>query len=86
MAELIDLDEFRDNWETKNGYIASAEVLNRAVDGAQQEIIALWQFITDNVIQDGDKFINDNIGTIDNKHVRSIQGLHNEVFYGGTWS
>jgi hypothetical protein len=86
MATLIPIADFQSNYEVKNGDVADAATLNLAVDTAQQEIIALWQFITDNSITDGDKFIDDNLSNINDKHVRSIQGLHNEVFNGGTWS
>jgi hypothetical protein len=86
MATLIPIADFQANYEVKNGYVADAATLNLAVDTAQQEIIALWQFITDNSITDGDKFIDDNPANINDKHVRSIQGLHNEIFNGGTWS
>ena len=86
MATLIPIDDFQQNYEVKNGQIADAATLNLAVDTAQQEIIALWRFVTDDTITDGDKFINDSIGFTSNKHVRSIEGLHNEVFNGGTWS
>ena len=86
MASLIPLSDFQLNYEVKNGYIADAATLNLAVDAAQQEIIALWQFVTDDNIIDGDKFVNDTIGFSSNKHVRSIAGLHNEIFDGGTWS
>ena len=86
MATLIPLTDFQANYEVKNGDIADAATLNLAVDTAQQEIIALWQFVTDDIINAGDKLINDDPAIVDDKHVRSIQGLHNEVFNGGTWS
>ena len=86
MASLIPLTDFQLNYEVKNGYIASASTLNLAVDAAQQEIIALWRFVANDFITDGDKMINDTIGFTSDIHVRSINGLHNEVFDGGTWS
>ena len=86
MATLIPITDFQQNYEVKNGSIGDSATLNLAVDAAQQEIIALWQFVTDDSISSGDKLINDDLGFSDNKHVRSIEGLHNETFYGGTWS
>jgi hypothetical protein len=86
MANLIPLTDFQLNYEVKNGYIADAATLNLAVDAVQQEMIALWQFVTEDVIASGDKLIDDTIGKTSNIHVRSINGLHNEVFRGGTWS
>ena len=86
MANLIPIADFQANYEVKNGDIGDAATLNLAVDTAQQEIISLWQFVTDDSITAGDKLINDDPTANDDKHVRSISGLHSEVFNGGTWS
>jgi hypothetical protein len=86
MATLIPITDFQQHYEVKNGFIGDSATLNLAVDAAQQEIIALWQFVTDDSISAGDKLINDDPNFSDDKHVRSIQGIHNETFYGGTWS
>ena len=86
--QLTNLLDFQTNYEVKNGQIADSVVLNKAVDLVKQEFNFLWEFISmgSSVIDDGDSFIDDNIGTISNNRVRSIQGLHNEIFNGGTWS
>ena len=85
---IIDIPDFQGNYEVQNGQIADAVTLNKAVDAMKHELNFLWKFISQqqDAIADGDDFINDNIGTILSNRVRSIQGLHNEVFNGGTWS
>jgi aspartate/methionine/tyrosine aminotransferase len=61
MATLIPITDFQQHYEVKNGFIGDSATLNLAVDAAQQEIIALWQFVADDSISSGDKLINDDL-------------------------
>jgi len=89
MTTLTQIAQFQDNYEVKNGEIASADVLNKAVHKSHLELISLWNFVrNDNSgIDDTINLFDDTIGNNTSDYqVRSIQGLHNEVFNGGTWS
>ena len=88
MVTLTPIGDFQNNLEVKNGEIAAAAVLNRAVHETQSELIALWNFVTaDNPgIEETTNLIDDTIGYSSNHQVRSIAGLHAETFNGGTWS
>jgi len=88
IENLTDLTDFIDNYEIKNGTIADSADLNLAVHRVQQELIALWNFVRlGNSSIDSTKFlINDDLSdTTTADAVRSIAGVHNETFYGGTW-
>jgi len=87
IEQLTPLTEFENNYEVHNGSIADAATLNLAVHRAQQEIIALWNFIRDNRIEiDDTKSLIDDSASSSAEQVRSINGLHAETFNGGTWS
>jgi hypothetical protein len=92
IIELTDIADFTNNYESQNGEIADAATLNRAVHRVQQEMIAIWDFVRNDIstIDDAQNLIFDSIGSTPpggaQNQVRSIEGLHNEIFYGGTWS
>jgi hypothetical protein len=87
IEQLTPLNEFENNYEVHNGMIADAATLNLAVHRAQQEIISLWNFVRSNQIDiDDSKTLIDDIVSSSSEQVRSIDGLHNEIFDGGTWS
>jgi len=86
---LTTIGDFQNNFETQNGQIADAAVLNKAVHRAQQEIIGLWNWVRNGIgtIDDSKTLFFDTIdGSTPTDQCRSIAGLHSEVFNGGTWS
>jgi hypothetical protein len=83
--------DFRDNYLTKNGDIADAATLNAAPDILKIELDTLWKYITQgsDIIDNTTYFVDDIISQNDpeaSKKVRSITGMNNYVFNGGTWS
>jgi hypothetical protein len=87
IEQLTDLQNFQTNYEVHNGEIADAATLNLAVHRVQQEMIALWEFVRSDIASiDTDKNLIDDLIASSTEQVRSIDGLHSEVFNGGTWS
>jgi hypothetical protein len=87
LEELTPLQFFQDNYEVQNGQIADAATLNLAVHRVQQEMIALWEFVRADIASiDTDKNLIDDSISSSTEQVRSVTGLHNETFNGGTWS
>jgi len=87
LEQLTNLTDFQDNYEIHNGQIADAASLNLAVHRVQQEMIALWDFVRSDIqsIDTSMNLIDDNVSS-STEQVRSINGIHNETFNGGTWS